>query len=190
MIEHIISDLNRQFHRMLPEVKQTMPQLEDFTIIPGSAFGLDPNVNTELRDEIERAKYYIVLRFSPQGNRQMAVRAFKTMMEDKLGLPSTNDVEDEVMPPSDYEYAQPNSRYDDDDVIDIGDDGNVSTAPVQYRGMNVDAPRKKYYAVEFRVEAPRGLPGPNGRTPLGSRQSWNPHHQLGGGRRNARMIGY
>lgn len=55
---------------MLPDVQRDIPTLEDFTIIPGSMFGLDPNVNSELRDEIERAKYYIVLRFSSSGNRQ------------------------------------------------------------------------------------------------------------------------
>lgn len=189
MIQQIISDLNNKFQDMLPDVQRDIPTLEDFTIIPGSAFGLDPNVNSELRDEIERAKYYIVLRFSPRGNRQSAVAAFKQMMEEKLGLPSTNDVNDEVLPPYDYEETNSYHQDDDDDVIDIDANGNVMGSITQYHGTAVDASRPKYYAVEFRVAAPRGLPGQMGRHSLGGRQVWNPHRSVGGGR-NSRLIRY
>lgn len=189
MIQQIISDLNNKFQDMLPDVQRDIPTLEDFTIIPGSMFGLDPNVNSELRDEIERAKYYIVLRFSSSGNRQQAVAAFKQMMEDKLGLPSTNDVNDEVLPPYDYEETYSRHQNDYDDVIDIDTDGNVAKSITQYHGTSLGNARPKYYAVEFRVEAPRGLPRPMHRQSLGGRQVWNPHRSIGGGR-NSRRIGY
>lgn len=89
--------------------------------MPGSTFGLDPNVDASLRNDIEKAKYYIILRFSPNGNRQMAIDAFHEMMDKKLNLPSTEDIADEVLPHEDYD--QTNNSYDQ--AIDIDDDGNV-----------------------------------------------------------------
>lgn len=189
MIQQIIADLNSKFHTMLPDVKHRISTLEDFTIIPGSAFGLDPNVDDNLRDEIQRAKYYIVLRFNANGNRQQAVDAFKDMMENKLGLPSTNDVSQEVLPSIDYDEYAPTT--DGNDTIDIDDDGNVvdQHGLTTYTGTSVGEAKPKYYAVEFRIEAPRGLPPPPNRGRLGGRV-WNPHRELGAGPRNPRMIRY
>lgn len=185
MIEHIISDLNRKFAQILPSVKREIPTLEAFDIRPVSLVRADPNVNSEVTDGLERAQYCIMMRFSPQGCREDAVNAFRTIMEDRLGLPSSEGgAEEEVWPKTDYGYAQQN---DDADVIDIDDDGNaVSNQTTPYHGTALTMGNKKYYAVEFRIAAPRGLPPPHAAGRLGG---WNPNrNQLG--RRNPRMLGY
>lgn len=112
-----------------------------------------------LKELVDAKSWYITMKFDGSATREDAKRVFQYTMVDKLGLPSTEDLDDEILPKREYPAApapsdapqlpapDPNAKSD---VIDIDDKGNVKQDLVAKTPLAV-APTSRYYAVEFKV---------------------------------------
>lgn len=171
MIENIINDMNKTIQSLLPSVKSKIPSLMSFVIVPAGELASMPNIAPELRDELDISSFYMTLKFTPDGNRELAKQAFEEVMINKLGAPSTSDIDDEVLPKKDY------TPDEEDNFVDIDDNGNVKNSIGQAYGSSVAKGKPKYYAVEFKIMAPKGRLG----SEMGHKQlhSWKPSGGIG-----------
>ena len=127
MEQQIINSLKQALAGILPEIKDNVRSLKDFAIFSGAA--LKAGAPDNLKHLVNPRSWYITMKFDSTGTREDAKKAFQFAMVDKLGLPSTSSIDDEIIPKQDYSPSRQLSGPSDasSDVIDIDDDGNVKT---------------------------------------------------------------
>lgn len=153
MEQQIINSLKQTLAGILPEIKNRVRSLKDFAIFSGAA--LKASAPDGLKCLVDPRSWYITMKFDSTGTREDAKRAFQFAMVDKLGLPSTSDIDDEIIPKNDYQLGNDVPRLagptaSSSDVIDIDDNGNVKNSVGAKQDLAV-SPTSKYFAVEFKI---------------------------------------
>lgn len=150
MEQQIINSLKQTLARILPEIKDNVRSLKDFAIFSGAA--LKAGAPDDLKHLVDPRSWYITMKFDSTGTREDAKKAFQFAMVDKLGLPSTGSIDDEIIPKQDYSPSRQLSgpSSDSSDVIDIDDDGNVKNTVGSKQDISLSS-SSKYFAVEFKI---------------------------------------
>ena len=150
MEQQIINSLKQALAGILPEIKDNVRSLKDFAIFSGAA--LKAGAPDNLKHLVDPRSWYITMKFDSTGTREDAKKAFQFAMVDKLGLPSTSSIDDEIIPKQDYSPSRQLSGPSDasSDVIDIDDDGNVKNTVGSKQDISLSS-SSKYFAVEFKI---------------------------------------
>lgn len=150
MEQQIINSLKHNLAGILPEIKNHIRSLKDFTIFSGAA--LKAGAPENIKHLVDPRSWCVTMKFDSTGTREDAKKAFQFAMVDKLGLPSTSDIDDEIIPKQDYSPSRQLAGPSDtsSDVIDIDDAGNVKNTVGSKQDLSV-SPTSKYFAVEFKI---------------------------------------
>lgn len=155
MEQQIINSLKQTLAGILPEIKNHVRSLKDFAIFSGVA--LKAGAPDNLKHLVDPRSWYITMKFDGTGTREDAKKAFQFAMVDKLGLPSTGNIDDEIIPKQDYSPSRQLAGPSDtsSDVIDLDDAGSVKNTVGSKQDLSL-SPASRYFAVEFKIfGAPR-----------------------------------